>query len=93
MQGELDRYVKLARRLGFAAEGRLRIGTDRLDEAEALCREVVAEFSRTTVFAGRLIFRRERWFHPLLHNQMAQSLQKRLQWQGLPMIIMPVRVR
>lgn len=92
IQNDLDRYVALGRRLGFAAQSRLRIGTDRLDQAEALCRDVRAELPRSTFFAGKLIFLRERWFHPILHNQMAYSLQKRLQWQGLSMIILPLRV-
>ncbi|MFH1177464.1 MAG: hypothetical protein V1750_08660 [Acidobacteriota bacterium] len=92
IEAELGKYVTLARRLGFAAKAFMRVGTDRLDEAEALCREVQAELSRSTFFAGKLIFLRERWFHAILHNQMAFSLQKRLQWQGLPMIIVPLRV-
>ncbi len=93
LRENLDRYVALAHRLGFAAEGRMRMGTDRLDEAEDMCREVLKEIPRTVFFAGRLVFRREVWFHAILHNQMAFSLQRRLQWQGLSMIILPVRVR
>jgi len=89
----LDRYVALAHRLGFAAEGRIRMGTDRLDEAEALCRDLAGELPRTVFFAGRLVFRREQWFHGILHNQMAFSLQRRLQWLGLSMIILPVRLQ
>jgi amino acid transporter len=89
----LDRYVALAHRLGFAAEGHMRMGTDRLDEAEEMCREVLKEMPRTVFFAGRLVFRKEQWFQGILHNQMALSLQRRLQWQGLSMIILPVRVQ
>ena len=92
IQADLDTYVALGRRLGFATGSRMRIGTDRLDEAEALCREVRSELPRSTFFAGKLVFLRERWFHPILHNQMAYSLQRRLQWQGLSMIILPLRV-
>ena len=71
----------------------MRLGTDRLDEAEELCREVLKDVPRTVVFAGRLVFRREQWFQGILHNQMAFSLQRRLQWLGLSMIILPVRLR
>ncbi|MCU0291834.1 MAG: hypothetical protein MUF10_07540 [Thermoanaerobaculaceae bacterium] len=92
IRASLDRYVALANRLGFPARERMRIGTDRLDEAEALCREVLAEMPRTMVFAGKLIFLKERWFHPILHNQMAFSLQCRLQWKGLGVVILPLRV-
>jgi len=92
IRASLDRYVALANRLGFPARTRMRLGTDRLDEAEMLCREVLAEMPHTMFFAGKLIFRKERWFHPLLHNQMAFSLQRRLQWQGLGVVVLPLRV-
>lgn len=39
-----------------------------------------------------MIFQKERWYTKFLHNQMAYSVQKRLQWRGIPMVILPVRV-
>jgi hypothetical protein len=27
-----------------------------------------------------------------LHNETAFAIQRRLQWQGLPMVVLPVRV-
>ncbi|KDA53007.1 amino acid transporter [Thermoanaerobaculum aquaticum] len=88
----LAEYVALANRLGFAATSRLGVGTDVVAAAEALCLEVLREFPRTVFFAGHLIFRRERWYHRYLHNQTAFALQKRLQWQGVPVVVLPVRV-
>lgn len=91
-QAMLEQYVALAQKLGFAATSRLAVGTDVVAEAEALCLEVVREFPRTVCFAGHLIFRRERWYYRYLHNQTAFALQKRLQWQGIPVVVLPVRV-
>ncbi|MCR4414588.1 MAG: hypothetical protein NUV77_19395, partial [Thermoguttaceae bacterium] len=91
-QAALDRYVELARRLGFPAASFMAIGTDAVDELEALCLKVAREYPRATVFAGQLVFRRDTWLHRLLHNQTAYSLQRRLHWAGLPMIILPTRV-
>ncbi len=51
------------------------------------------EFPKSIVFAGKIIFRRERWYQPVLHNETAIALQKRLQWRGITMVILPVRVR
>jgi len=92
-QQSLDRYVDLARRLGIPAEGYMAIGTDAVDDLEKLCLEVAKKYPRSTVFAGQLVFEKDSWLHRLLHNQTAFSLQRRLQWAGLPMVILPTRVR
>ena len=69
------------------------IGTDVVDELEQLCRVVHRDFPKAVVFAGQLVFQRETWYGALLHNQTAYSLQRRLQWDGVPMVILPTRVR
>jgi hypothetical protein len=93
IEGSLEKYVDLARRLGFPAVGYMSIGTDVVDELEQLCRVVHRDFPKTVVFAGQLVFQRETWYGALLHNQTAYSLQRRLQWDGVPMVILPTRVR
>ncbi len=90
---ELDRYVALARKLGLAATGVHGVGTEPVEEAERLCREITERYPRSTVFAGQLVFQREKWYQRLLHNETAFAIQRRLQWAGLPMVILPVRVR
>ncbi len=92
-QAMLDRYVTLAQGLGVAATSRLAIGTEVVAEAEQLCRAVAREFPRTTFFAGKLIWQRERWWQHLLHNETPLAIQKRLQWAGRTMVTLPVRVR
>ncbi|MEK6676204.1 MAG: APC family permease [Planctomycetota bacterium] len=89
----LDRYLELARRLGIPATSRWAIGTDAVDEAESLCLSFRKEFPKTTYFAGQVIFQLENWYHRFLHNQTAFSVQKRLQLDGITMVILPVRVR
>jgi len=93
IEGSLEKYVDLARRLGFPSVGYMSIGTDVVDELEQLCRVVHRDLPKTVVFAGQLVFQRETWYGALLHNQTAYSLQRRLQWDGVPMVILPTRVR
>jgi hypothetical protein len=92
-ENSLNRYVHLARTLGVPAAYRLAIGTDAVDAAEALCREVAADFPRITFFGGKLIFQHESWFHRLLHNETAFAIQRRLQWLGMAMVILPARAQ
>ena len=44
------------------------------------------------IFAGKLIFRRERWYQRLLHNETAFAVQRRLQLDGIPMTVLPARL-
>lgn len=89
----LEKYCDLARRLGMPSASYMTIGTDAVDDLERLCREVAQKFPKATFFAGQLVFQKDSWMHRLLHNQTAWSLQRRLQWTGLPMVILPTRVR
>jgi hypothetical protein len=89
----LNRYVGLASTLGVTSVGRLGLGTDVVETAQELCLSVAREFPRATFFSGRLIFQRERWYQRVLHNETALAIQKRLQWAGRTMVMMPIRVR
>jgi hypothetical protein len=53
---------------------------------------VLREFPQSTFFAGQVIFRRQQWYQRLLHNETAFAIQKRLQWAGQTMVILPARV-
>ena len=43
-------------------------------------------------FAGKLVFEQERWYQRFLHNETAAAVERRLQFAGLPMIVMPIRM-
>ncbi len=92
-EGMLRQYVALARGLGVPATYRMAMGTDAVDTAETLCLAVAKEYPKSTFFAGKMIFEKERWYHAILHNETALALQKRLQWSGRTMVTLPVRLR
>ncbi len=89
----LEKYVELARRLGFAADCRMELATDVVEGATDLCKEIHGEYPRSTVFTGQLTFRLEKFYHRMLHNETAFAIQRRLQWDGLTTVILPIRVR
>jgi K+ transporter len=88
---DLAKYVQLARGLGFPADSVTGVGTEVLDEATELCAQVSRKYPRATIITGRLVFRREHIFQGLLHNETPKMIQQRLQWLGVPMVILPVR--
>ena len=88
----LKKYVELARGMGIPADWKMSMGTEAISECERLAGEVAKEYERSIFFAGKLIFERERWWDRLLHNETAYQIQRRLQFAGLAMVILPVRV-
>ncbi|OQB36515.1 MAG: hypothetical protein BWY06_02777 [Candidatus Latescibacteria bacterium ADurb.Bin168] len=92
-QADMERYVELARKLGFAAEWRTDVATDVVEGAVKVCKEVVKEFPRSTVFAGQITFRLEKGYHRLLHNETSYSIQRLLQWAGITTVILPIRIK
>jgi amino acid transporter len=89
----LARYVALARRYGYWAESYSGIGTNVQDTATELCRALSVDYPHSTVFTGNLIFKRERLIYRLLHNESAFEIQRRLQWEGITNVVMPIRVK
>ena len=87
----LEKYVSFVKRQGYYAEYWCGLGTDSIDELERLAHEVAKRFPRAVFFAGKLVFRQERFWDKVLHNQAAFTLQRRLQFAGLPMVVLPVR--
>ena len=68
------------------------VGTDVVDTASTLCETIAAEFPKATFFTGKVVFRHETIFHKLLHNETAFAIQRRLQWNGIATVILPVRI-
>ena len=88
----LEDYVRTAHSLGLAADYRLKIGTDAVAGADEVCVNIAKQFHHSIFFAGKLVFQRERWYQRLLHNETAYKLQRRLQFDGLNAMVLPVRV-
>jgi amino acid transporter len=87
----LEKYVDLAREMGFASDYRMDIGTDVVDLAVPLCKNIAKEFQNSTFFTGQIVFRHENPFQKILHNETAFAVQRRLQYSGITTVIMPVR--
>ena len=88
----LQKYVDLARHLGFAADYRFTVGTDVVETATALCKTIKAEFHRSTVFTGKLTFRHEKFYHKMLHNETAFAIQRQLHWDEITSVTLPIRL-
>ncbi|HKY01151.1 MAG TPA: APC family permease [Burkholderiales bacterium] len=89
---DLRYYVNLSRSHGIASEAFDAYGTDAAEEMMKLCKQVREEFSNVVFFTSKLVFEREPWYIRLLHNQVAYEMQRRLQLEGMQMVILPMKV-
>jgi len=92
VRGDLEQYVRFGQRLGVYSEYRYAIGIDLIDELEAMCLDLVKEFRRPVVFTGQLVFQRENVFTRSLHHETSFAIQRRLQFAGVQVIVLPIRV-
>jgi amino acid transporter len=91
-EASLKKYVGLANQMGFAADFKMGVGTEVLVEAERMCVDIAKQYPRSIFFAAKLVFQKERWYQPFLHNETAYAFQSRLQFAGLNSMVLPVRV-
>ena len=88
----LDDFVAFCRSHGIPATSRLGFGTDPVDTLTAMCRELSVEFPQAVFFTSRLVFKADNLLTRLLHNQAALAIQRRLHFDGLQMVILPMKV-
>lgn len=87
----LRRYVEFVNAQGMWADYRYTLGTETIESLVQMCQQVAKEFPRAVFCAGKLVFAEETFLTRLLHNQAASTLQRRLQFAGLQMIVLPIR--
>jgi len=89
---DLKRYVRMANDFGFYAEAIQSVETDTLPAVEALAEDIQRRHAKAVFFVGKLVFEEENLFTRFLHNQTAFSMQRILQFRGIPTIVLPIRV-
>jgi amino acid transporter len=89
---EGEKYVQFLKKHGYYAEGVYSIGVDVVDEIVQLTARVRKKFQHTMFFGGQLVFSREAFYHRGLHNYTIFSVQRKLHLEGIPVVIMPIRV-
>jgi amino acid transporter len=92
VQRGLSKYVTFMQGEGCHAEGFAAIGTDVSDEICDLARRIFHDHPDSVFFGGQIVFSEESTLTRLLFNHTAFSVQRRLHRDGIPFVIMPVRV-
>jgi amino acid transporter len=87
-----QRYVEYMSVRGFHAEAVSDVGIDVVQKATEMAPKLLERYPNGIFFGGQLVFRKETFFTRLLHNYAVFSLQRRFYQQGLPLLILPIRV-
>jgi len=90
---ELDKYVRYAATLGLPAERVLSTGMEVPIEAEKIGTTQIMRYPKGMFVAGQLLFDEDSTWNRVLHNETAFLIQRRLQHAGIPMVVLPVRLR
>ncbi len=88
----LKYFVDFCHSHGMASSAYLGFGTDVVDKVTRLCEGISTEYPNAIFFTSKLIFEQDNWFIRLLHNQAALAIQRRLHFNGLQMVILPMKV-
>jgi hypothetical protein len=87
-----QRYVDYMRSRGFQAEAFSALGHDVVGKAVDIAPDILARFPNAIFFGGQLVFRQETLLTRFLHNYAVFALQRRFYQQGLPLLILPIRI-
>lgn len=91
-KNEIERYVKFVEQHGYHAEGRFALGTDVVEEASKLAPQITEKYPQAVFFGGQIVFPKETFLTRLLHNYTVFSMQRKFYHEGIPVVILPIRV-
>jgi len=89
---ELERYVHYMRCHGYYSASYASFGNDVVDEIAGLTPQILERFPNAILFGGQLVFPRTNVLSGLFHNYTIFAVQRRFYNQGIPVVILPIRV-
>ena len=92
VDGYLERYVRFMNAEGIYARAFSAIGTDVSDEIVGMARGIHQDHPKAVFFGGQIVFTEDTFLTRLLFNHTTFAVQRRLHQDGIPFLVMPVRV-
>ena len=89
---ELGHYVTFMQRQGFYSNSFCTTGIDVAEETSKMAYDIFEKYPQSVFFGGQIVFPEDTLLTKLLYNHTIFAVQRRLHRQGIPFIIMPIRV-
>jgi hypothetical protein len=89
---ELDRYITHMQAHGNYAECYYSVGTDVVEELGQIAPRITQKFPNAVFFGGQLVFPQDTIVSRWLHNYTVFAVQRRFYRQGIPLVLLPIRV-
>jgi hypothetical protein len=61
-------------------------------EASKLAPQITGRYPQAVFFGGQIVFPKETFLTRLLHNYTVFSMQRKFYHEGIPVVILPIRV-
>jgi hypothetical protein len=90
---DVDKYVDFMNHQGYFAEGKTALGLDVEQEILKLVEDIKVDYRMPIFFGGQIVFPKDTFFSRLLHNYTVFSIQRKLYYQGIEFVILPIKIR
>lgn len=91
-ESESAKYVNFMHNNGLSAESYYDLGTDVVEVVGKLAPKIVEKYPHSIFFGGQVVFPNESIFSKWLHNFTVFAVQRKLYLEGIPVVILPVRI-
>ena len=89
---DIEKYVELISSYGYYAESFTSIGTDVVHEIITLAPDILTKFPNAVFFGGQIVFPNDSMLTRWLHNYTVFSSQRKLYADGIPFVVLPIKV-
>lgn len=89
---DTQKYVDFMQRQGYNAATVTAVGIDVVAEITKLAPSILDKYPRAVFFGGQLVFPEDTLLTRWLHNYIVFAIQRGFYHQGIPFIILPIRV-
>ncbi len=91
-ESESAKYVNFMHNNGYSAEAFFDYGTDVVEVVGDLAPKIVEKYPHSIFFGGQVVFPKESILTRWLHNFTVFAVQRKLYFDGIPVVILPVRI-
>ncbi len=92
IKAETNKYVSFMKNNGYYSEAVWRVGIDVVEEIDNIVPEITSRFSNVVFFGGQIVFPEDTFITRWLHNYIVFAVQRKFYRQGIPFVILPIRI-